>query len=122
MNQIRMLGHECHSSISVLQDLRQELEAVPQLGPKASQEDLTQDANRIMLEITATMIELGLCDSTREVVRRAREKYLHFHSYPGQGYIDNDELSEIERGAPARSQIMALAKEIVGCAGIIMNR
>jgi hypothetical protein len=90
--------------------------------PQASQEDLTQDANRIMLKITATMIELGLCASTREVVRRAGEKYWLFNSWPAQGHIDNDEFSGIERAAPTRSQIVALAKEIVDCAGIIMNR
>lgn len=124
MNQLRVLAHECYSSISILKSLRHELDAMQQLGPEASQEDLMQDANRIMLKITATMIELGLCDAAVEVARTAKEICLHWSSYSSQRNVDNgnDELSEIEKEVPPRSQRISLAMEIVDGAHIITQR
>lgn len=70
---LRKMVRECTGSIGAFGCLGENLQAGSQANRGATREGLPQDKNRMMLEVKASMIELGIVDAAQNMVLRARE-------------------------------------------------
>lgn len=120
---VRKIVRRCMVSMKALQRLFGMLEECSLESDTSEEEDIYQDTNRILLQITAMMLELGLSSSARAVLDRA-------DGLIGPDLV-NSQISAapnqhtqktLEKEIPECSQQTSLAKGIVQKAGVVMER
>lgn len=130
---IRELIKACEDGTSKIKSIKKEhlrgpaLGLDPKLEPMASNgpsisNDNQQEANRLVLRLTASAIELGLCEASNCIMQKVLESSYYAIRHSGGSswkLIDSQSCAETEVTVPEDG--IKLAKEIVNEASVIFN-
>lgn len=85
-------------------------------------DDTAQEANRLVLRLTASAIELGLCEASNCIMQKVLESSFYAISHSGSNHwrlVDSQSCAETEVTLPEDGT--KLAKEMVNEAGVVLS-